>query len=639
MESAKPYTSAMEKSFKKAAIAFGVVASVLLVALVVVVVLFVTRKKKHQSTIPCLTPSPVGPLTISPQDTAIPLLGSQVFTSNEAVAWSTDNPAIAVITSGTVGPSVTVKGVATGTATIIATNATTGAVTQSKLRVFGIPATAYFLTPSTVTVQLQTDTTLQSSIPTTRWTVDNPAVASVTSVSSNTASVKGLAVGSTTVTAQNASGGVATATIIVPGVQPPVLTVTPVNPSVTTGSAVTLTSSLPNTVWSVNNSAVAMVSPMQGATTVVTGVSAGTAVVTAASGTAVTRTTISVGTQPPPRKGARTVVYVNGPAWAYSSNDPTKPTPFTTVVVAFAYTNYQCTNNPQSGYKPAENPTSKFDFTLDAFACNGLFQSPASPIADWLTKWRSADATREIFVSVGGAAYQWPKFQVYDAWATNPAAVATGLATFIKGFTAFPIDGIDFDYEDTDSLMVVATCPSNPEPWGATMLIAVCKALKQALPAIKISHAPQGPYLVPNCSSSYINNMGGYEFIIKQLADTVSFYFVQFYNNQGFMACGPSAASGYTINNIITYMLGMGCSASQIVVGKPLTTTDSGGCWTPPDLLQWCISTPAASYGGIGFWALTGTAADQDARWAAVTQYGSPSQNKTAAPGTECPVD
>lgn len=299
-------------------------------------------------------------------------------------------------------------------------------------------------------------------------------------------------------------------------------------------------------------------------------------------------------------------------AFGYESHPPAGPTPFNILVVSFLYTTSQ--DSGAKGNKDA------FTFTLDAYENSGRFTSASSPLPTWIRAWQAASPSRKVFISIGGAAYGYGGFEVYPLWAKDPQRVVNALSAFLTAFAPIVnFDGVDFDYEDTPSLMGTGCSPT----WGfgVQLLIDLTNMLKAARPSILISHAPQPPYLIPNCGSKNINNMGGYVPVLAAVGSKVDYLLIQFYNNPGWMECQSSAdASAYKISEILDSLVRQGMPKAKLIVGKPLMPTgDADSGYVAPADLPTCVGRDHASYGGIMFWALSGP--NSPARWTAMQQF------------------
>ena len=208
---------------------------------------------------------------------------------------------------------------------------------------------------------------------------------------------------------------------------------------------------------------------------------------------------------------------------------------------------------------------------------------------------------------------------MYPLWAKDPQRVVNALFAFLTAFAPIVnFDGVDFDYEDTPSLMGTGCSPA----WGfgVQLLIDLTNMLKATRPSLLISHAPQPPYLIPNCGSKNINNMGGYVPVLAAVGSKIDYLLIQFYNNPGWMECQSSAdASAYKIE-ILASLIGQGVPKAKLVIGKPLMPTgDADSGYVSPSDLPACVGPDHASYGGIMFWALSRP--NPPARWTAMQQF------------------
>ena len=313
-------------------------------------------------------------------------------------------------------------------------------------------------------------------------------------------------------------------------------------------------------------------------------------------------------------------VYVNGPHW-WSNTDtktvyhnPADPTPFNILIIAFVY--------PE-----AVTGEGAFKFSLSKFENDGTIDDTNDTLLlDWIRKWKAASPTRKVFLSIGGAAYEPTQANpnvVYAAWKNNAGKVVDGIEKLLTNFKdRLAIDGIDFDYEDTVSL---TTTESNPAPtWGAELLIQLTTELHSRRPDLLISHAPQGPYLVPNNTTTR-NNEGGYIPIIQTVGSLISYLFIQFYNNPPYSLCASEETSNsYTIQQILNYAEEAGMPSSKLVVGKPLMPDgDAENGYVSPQQLGPCVGDNHAKY-GLMFWELGPNGASPDkaaARWKQLSDF------------------
>ena len=226
-----------------------------------------------------------------------------------------------------------------------------------------------------------------------------------------------------------------------------------------------------------------------------------------------------------------------------------------------------------------------------------------------------------MFISVGGAAYGYGGFEVYPLWAKEPQRVVTALVSFLNAFAPIiNFDGVDFDYEDTPSLMGTG-CPTVWN-YGVKLLIDLTTMLKAAKPKLLISHAPQPPYLIPNCGAKVANTMGGYVPVLAAVGDKIDYVLIQFYNNPGWMECGPGnpVDGSFTISEILNALVKQNVPKAKLIIGKPLMEKgDADNGYVAPAALPACVGDDHKSWGGIMFWALSGP--DPPKRWAAMQQF------------------
>lgn len=111
-------------------------------------------------------------------------------------------------------------------------------------------------------------------------------------------------------------------------------------------------------------------------------------------------------------------------------------------------------------------------------------------------------------------------FGQFDHPATNgidPIVCATKLARFTLDNY---LDGVDVDFEDTNSFK---------KGVGEKWLIDFTRRLREILPGLLITHAPQAVYFE---EERYPN--GGYMAVHREVGQLIDFYNVQFYNQMGY---------------------------------------------------------------------------------------------------------
>jgi len=250
-------------------------------------------------------PPVVTTVTVSPPSASIGVSGTTTLQATvkdqngnvmtgQTVSWSTDNSAVATVTSAGV-----VTGVAAGSATITATSS--GQSGTSAITVTAAPppppvVTTVTVAPPSASIAVGANTTLTATVKdqngnvmtgqTVTWSTNNAAAATV----SSGGVVSGVAAGSATITATS-SGKSGTSSITVTAPTPVVTTVTvaPPSASIAVGATTTLTATVKDqngnvmsgqtVTWSTNNAAAATVSSGG----VVSGVAAGSATITATS--------------------------------------------------------------------------------------------------------------------------------------------------------------------------------------------------------------------------------------------------------------------------------------------------------------------------------------------------------------------
>jgi len=211
-----------------------------------------------------------------------------VVLTNRVVTWSSDNGAVATVSS-----SGLVTGVSSGTATITATSE--GQSGSTVVTVSPAPVSSIAINPGSVSLVAGQTTTLLAVLKdaagntltgrTIAWSSNATGVATVSSAGLVTA----VAPGTATITAAS-EGQSATASVTVSAIPVASVAVTPPSADIVVGGTATFTAAAKDAsgnvltgreiTWTVDKSAVATVS----STGVVTGVGAGTAKITAASG-------------------------------------------------------------------------------------------------------------------------------------------------------------------------------------------------------------------------------------------------------------------------------------------------------------------------------------------------------------------
>ncbi|MGE6178858.1 Ig-like domain-containing protein [Aeromonas salmonicida] len=232
-------------------------------------------------------------------------------TEDSAVSWTSDNPAIATVSSQG-DDKGTVTGVAAGTATLTATGQANGQTfsASAQVTVTNAVVTAAQVSPPTVTLPMGFSQRLLGEAilsdgqvldvtqnPAVSWTSDNPAIATVSTQGDNKGTVTGISAGTTTVTATGQANGqtfsastqvtVTNAVVTAAQVSPPTVTL-PIGFSqrlrgeavLSDGQVLDVTQHAAVS-WTSDNPAIAAVSNLGDNKVSVTGISAGTATVTA----------------------------------------------------------------------------------------------------------------------------------------------------------------------------------------------------------------------------------------------------------------------------------------------------------------------------------------------------------------------
>jgi hypothetical protein len=170
-----------------------------------------------------------------------------------------------------------------------------------------------------------------------------------------------------------------------------------------------------------------------------------------------------------------------------------------------------------------------------------------------INKWKFSGANKKSFLSLGGAV-GYTELD-YEYMLTNTKDVVSKLSLFIRSFeqqNGITVDGIDIDYELSDSLYI-----PNPPFNGRLMLGRLSEAFKKDdyLKNKKLSHAPQVEYMIQalggvDCSNVdsntwVISETGavhtGYTFddetnpstagVMVYANEYIDYLFIQFYNN------------------------------------------------------------------------------------------------------------
>jgi hypothetical protein len=320
------------------------------------------------------------------------------------------------------------------------------------------------------------------------------------------------------------------------------------------------------------------------------------------------------------------VVYANGYSDAYSTDgvgtpgyiDPSNA-PFNVFILAFLYTTKQFSAGTYPG--GASDFTFCFGFEwAEAVSTDPLYLSPG--LISWLKLFKSASPSNKVMISVGGSAYQ--NMSPYPVWSTNPNQVVYGLTLFVNQFQnayGFAIDGIDFDYEDDESLT------SSGSFSGSDLLIALTNGMKTAMgTSFLVTHAPQSPYLWPGTIHYTTGNFPGYLPIIASAMNNIDWLNIQFYN-QGvadwegctgapgmigvlkFLEAGNPAGSTNVPTGTPVFA---GVPSSKLAVGKPLEQSDANqlptgggdGYFTPAQLAS-CLGSNGVAY-KLMFWQISG---------------------------------
>lgn len=217
------------------------------------VLITATIEGKSGSATVNVRPVPVASVTVSPNPLTIPFGGSGSFTfdakdaagnslGGRSVTWSSDNELVATVSAT---GAVTTKGV--GSTTVHAT--VEGKVGNATVTVTGEPVASIAVTPTPTSVEAGQTTTLSTTVKdgagntlngrNVIWTTSDGSKATVTAGANGTGVVKGVAVGTVTITATS-EGKSGTATVDVVDTQDPVLlslTIVPSTVNVSGGPA------------------------------------------------------------------------------------------------------------------------------------------------------------------------------------------------------------------------------------------------------------------------------------------------------------------------------------------------------------------------------------------------------------------
>ena len=333
---------------------------------------------------------------------------------------------------------------------------------------------------------------------------------------------------------------------------------------------------------------------------------------------------------PPPKQYTqqKVVAYCQGfPFWDFQPGqanymDPTAATPFNVFVLAFLFPCSALTGNDR-GFPPcppmSSTPQPVTVFQLNSFLWydnQGGAQWKAA--VKWLQAWRSCKTygDRFIFVSLGGATNSefWQPLGTLDE--ASLQGVVSTLVTYLSSGPDNPlagwIDGVDFDYENTDSL-------SAGGAFNGLLLLANLTRMLYQTPAVTpepgrtrllCSHAPQPPYLYDSCCGG-----NSYRNLYQCVGGCIDWFNIQFYNNGIYCAGG----SGFTWQKMMdscvkgTCINGGGSETGQcftpipaykLLWGQDIVDPGSGMYYNDPVGFATCCAPypKRTQFGGMMFW-------------------------------------
>ena len=244
----------------------------------------------------------------------------------------------------------------------------------------------------------------------------------------------------------------------------------------------------------------------------------------------------------------------------------------------------------------------------DSFGAASNPKLISSAVAQQMVELRKAG--KKVILSFGGAGQGFAGAG-YKTFSENVKDTATAIAGFVKAAKiedggTFRFDGIDIDWEDTDSFLPEAQRPAQSNYDGRVFLISLTQQLRKLLPSPKytISHAPQPPYLSTS-GGHFPENITGYIDVLKSAKDDIDWLNVQYYNQGGYFAVPKNIITQY--NEVIKDSANNygGISASKLVVGKPIVNTGSGVLSlsvVTADVIAPLFATYEESFGGAFVW-------------------------------------
>jgi hypothetical protein len=334
------------------------------------------------------------------------------------------------------------------------------------------------------------------------------------------------------------------------------------------------------------------------------------------------------------------VVYANNQAF-YDGTHLPAAAPFDTLVIAFVYPSG--ITNPSPDY---------FSSTFSLVDWGGTMSSTTQTFLQGF----QGVAGNEVWMSVGGSGGPTVPGStleaMYTAWGANLSGFTAMLNQWISQASlqyGVNIAGIDFDYEyflaGENAAATEARC---------TLLANLSGAAKATTPPLKVSHAPQIPYVTSNTYGGNTGIVGVYVGVLNRLASQsdVDFLSVQVYNNPAFTSTatslgGATPANSYFPSNSwanlaagTTQQVIEGSGAivtltapwplSKLAFGLPLEEADAGSGYLPlvpgPAYYQAPpFSTPLTYNGVLGtalmFWQISVTTGTVASRWDAVSAY------------------
>jgi len=144
------------------------------------------------------------------------------------------------------------------------------------------------------------------------------------------------------------------------------------------------------------------------------------------------------------------------------------------------------------------------------------------------------------------------------------------------------LDGVDFDLENiAPGFKVGSLSTASTIDWFGNVTVGAANGFGSGA---VITHAPQAPYFGPvGSSTTWVGTTGGYTAVYKRVANYITFFNVQFYNQgsscyvdyAGLFQKSCSTFPSTSVGEIAS----AGIPLSKIVIGKPVTTADASNGW------------------------------------------------------------